>query len=508
MQSLAAPDRLRILNLEDQPSDAALIERELRHAGLDFDWLRADRRAAFVRALDEFAPEMILIDYTLPDFDGLSAVKLVRERSADLPVILVTGALRDEAALEIIKAGANDYVLKDRLVQLPFAVRRCLVQAADSRARRRAERALRTLSSANQALVHAGDEAMLLRETCRVVVEAGGYRMAWIGIAEHDETKSVRPAASAGHDDGYTARAQVRWDDSERGRGPTGTAIRTGQVQVNQDFAKDPLLAPWRADAIERGFASSIALPITDRTGAFGALTIYAAEADAFDSAEQDLLSEMAENLSFGVAALRDRLERDAGAKRLQHSMESTIEALASTVEARDPYTAGHQRRVAKLAAAIAREMGMPEDRVHAITLVGIVHDVGKIHFPAEILMKPGPLTPIEREMIETHAQLGYDILKGIDFPWPIAQVVLQHHERIDGSGYPNRLRGDAIMVEARILAVADVVESMTSQRPYRQPAPRAAAMQEIENGKGRLYDPDVAEACLEIYRSGRLVLE
>jgi putative nucleotidyltransferase with HDIG domain len=499
---------LRVLMLEDQPSDAALIERELRHAGIKFQLIRTDRREPFTRALEEFAADIVLVDYTLPDFDGISAVRLVRSRSADLPVILVTGALRDEAALEVIEAGANDYVLKERLVQLPFAVRRSLLQAGENRARRRAERALRTLSGGNQALVHADEEATLLEEMCRVVVEKGGYRMAWIGIAEHDETKTVRPAACAGHDDGYTARARVRWDESEQGHGPTGTAIRTGEVQVNQDFASNPSLAPWRADALERGFASSIALPITDRTGVFGALTIYAAEPEAFDGAEQELLSELATDLSYGVAALRDRLERDAGAKRLQRSMESTIEALASTVEARDPYTAGHQRRVAKLAASIAREMRLPEDRIHAIYLAGIVHDVGKIHFPAEILMKPGPLTPIERALIETHAQLGYDILKGIDFPWPIAQAVLQHHERLDGSGYPNRLRGDAIILDARILAVADVVEAMTSQRPHRQPAARAAAVQEIEKGRGRLYDPDVAGACLEIHRSGRLVLE
>lgn len=494
----AAKD-LRILILEDVPTDAALAERELRRAGLNFTALTVARREAFGRALDEFAPDIILADYKLPDFDGLSAVRSVREKSPDLPVILVTGALKDEAALEVIKAGANDYVLKERLVRLPFAVRRALVQAAESGARRRAERALRTLSAGNEALVHATDAARLLGDMCRVIVEQGGYRMAWIGIAEKDEAKTVRLAASAGQDARDIERARISWADTPWGRGPSGTAIRTGAVQVMQDLAANPAAAPWRKATLEHGWGSGIALPLRDRSGVFGALTIYAAEPDAFNPEEQSLLTELAEDLSFGVTALRDRLERDAGLQRLQRSMEATVEALASTVEQRDPYTAGHQRRVAKLAAAMAREMRLPEPQVRGLYLAGIIHDVGKIHIPAEILIKPGKLSTLEYQLIQSHPQAGHEIVKAVDFPWPIAQTIVQHHERLDGSGYPNAITGDGIILEAKILAVADVVEAMMSHRPYRPALGLDLALAEIRMGKGRLYDAAAVDACVRI---------
>jgi response regulator RpfG family c-di-GMP phosphodiesterase len=492
---------LRILILEDEPTDAALVEHELRRAGLEFTALTVGRRAPFIRALTEFVPDLVLVDYKLPDFDGLSAVKAVRQVSADLPVILVTGALKDEAALEVIKAGANDYVLKDVLIRLPFVVRRTMLQAAESRARRRAERALRTLSAGNEALVHATDAAELLSDMCCAVVQHGGYRMAWIGVAEHDAAKTVRLAASAGPDPGDLERAGVTWADTPLGRGQTGAAIRTGDVQVMQDIADNPAAAPWRKVALKYGFGSGIALPLRDRSGVFGALSIYAAEPDAFDAEEQRLLTDLAEDLSYGVTAFRDRLERDAGLKRLQRSMEATVEAVASTVELRDPYTAGHQRRVAKLAAAIARELQLPEEQVRGIYLAGIIHDVGKIHIPAEILTKPGTLSPMERRLIQTHPLAGHDIVKAVDFPWPIAQTILQHHERLDGSGYPNAVTGKNIIPEARILAVADVVEAMMSHRPYRPALGLELALAEIEKEKGRLYDPAAVEACLRLLR-------
>jgi putative nucleotidyltransferase with HDIG domain len=150
--------------------------------------------------------------------------------------------------------------------------------------------------------------------------------------------------------------------------------------------------------------------------------------------------------------------------------MEATIEAMAMTVEIRDVYTAGHQRRVTELAVAIAKELELSEAHISGIRMAGIIHDVGKIQIPAEILSKPGKLNEMEFGMIKMHPQAGYDILKAIEFPWPVAQIVLQHHERMDGSGYPTGLSGEDIMMEARILAVADVVEAMASHRPYQSP--------------------------------------
>ncbi|MEN6542237.1 PAS domain S-box protein [Parvibaculum sp.] len=374
------------------------------------------------------------------------------------------------------------------------------------KAQQRAEytsRALRTLSRANEALIRATTEQELVQRMCQVITEVGGYRLAWIGHAENDAGKSVRVVTWAGVNDGYLEQSHVSWADTERGRGPTGTAIRTGTTQINQNFANNPLLAPWREAALKRRLNSSISLPLkVAPDGAYGALTIYAPEPDAFDTEEVSLLEELANDLSYGLGAIRDRHEREELAAHMAEAMESTIAAVANTVEMRDLYTAGHQRRVTEIAEAIALKMGLPADRIRGLRLAGIVHDLGKVNVPAEILNKPAKLSKVEFEFIKTHPQTGYDILKHVKFPWPIAQIILQHHERMDGSGYPAGLKGDQILLEARIIAVADVVDSMMSHRPYRAALGLDAALDEIRHGRGKIYDPDVVDACLEVMRT------
>lgn len=187
--------------------------------------------------------------------------------------------------------------------------------------------------------------------------------------------------------------------------------------------------------------------------------------------------------------------------RRLEQAMMATVEAVSAMVELRDPYTSGHERRVGELAAAIGAELNLPEESVTGLRMTGYVHDIGKISVPAEILSKPGRLTDIEFEIIKTHARSGYDILKGVEFPWPLPQTILQHHERLDGSGYPQHLKGDEIILEARILAVADVVESMASHRPYRPALGIDKALEEIERNSGKFYNPLIAEACLRLFR-------
>jgi hypothetical protein len=195
--------------------------------------------------------------------------------------------------------------------------------------------------------------------------------------------------------------------------------------------------------------------------------------------------------------------------KKLQVTLEGTIHALASAVEMRDPYTAGHQRGVAQLACAIAQEMGLPEEQVEGIRMAGLIHDIGKINVPAEILSKPGRLNGLEFGLIKTHPLVGHDILNGsLEFPWPVAQIVLQHHERMDGSGYPVGLSGEEILLEARILAVADVVEAMASHRPYRPAHSINKALEEISQNRGVLYDPVVVDACLKLFGEKRFKFE
>ena len=380
--------------------------------------------------------------------------------------------------------------------------------------RKRAERALeqtmrslKTLSRGNEALVRATSQEGLFQEMCRIIVEAGGFRMAWIGLAENDAERTVRPIAHAGHETGYLALAKISWADHERGRGPAGTAIRSGKVQVCQDIANDVKMAPWQAEAAKRGYASVIALPLLQAQGVLGALSLFASEPNAFGPEMVALLAELAGDLSYGVTALRTRAERELALQRLERAMEETVQVVATTVEMRDAYTAGHQRRVAMISEAIAKEMGLSTDRVHGLRLASTLHDVGKINIPADILSKPGRLSRVEYELIKTHPQTGYDILKSVEFPWPVADMVLQHHERLDGSGYPNGLKDDAILLEARIMAVADVLEAMISHRPYRPAVGVDLAVAEIRKGSGKLYDPAVVEACLKVIASGHMDL-
>lgn len=191
---------------------------------------------------------------------------------------------------------------------------------------------------------------------------------------------------------------------------------------------------------------------------------------------------------------LQDSLEK------LRRSLEGIIQAMALTVEVRDPYTAGHQRRVTSLAVAMAKERGLSEERIDGLRYAGLLHDLGKIYVPAEILSKPGRLAEIEFSMIKRHCQVGYDILKNIEFPWPIAQIVLQHHERIDGSGYPAGLSSGEILLEAKILAVADVVEAMASHRPYRPALGVDKALEEISKNRGIHYDPEAVDICVRLF--------
>lgn len=193
--------------------------------------------------------------------------------------------------------------------------------------------------------------------------------------------------------------------------------------------------------------------------------------------------------------ALRENIEK------LRRLMENTVDSMASILETRDPYTAGHQQRVAHLALAIANEMQLSEDQIMGLNMAAVIHDIGKIYIPAEILTRPTHLTESEFTLIKIHPEVGYDILKKVEFPWPVAQIILQHHERLNGSGYPHGLKGDEIMIEARILAVADVVEAMSSHRPYRPARTLDETLEEITKNKGILYDADVVDACLKLFK-------
>lgn len=359
-------------------------------------------------------------------------------------------------------------------------------------------RAYQLLRSANKAIITATDESSLFREICDFIVEHG-YKMTWIGQLAQDDAKTIKPIASAGFEDHYLENTKVTWADDSFGHGPTGTSAREGRTIVNQNFLLNPDTLPWRESAIQHGYQSSIALPLkTNSDDVFAVLSIYAAEADAFDEDEASKLEELAHTLSFGHEAL---LERE---KRFDVMVKS-VAALAATVESRDPYTAGHQTRVAEIVLAIAQDMNLDPDACNGIKLAASIHDIGKMHVPIEILTKPTKLSKLEMDMIKVHPQVGYEILKEIPFPWPVAEMVHQHHERYDGSGYPQGLKGEQITFGARILAVADALEAISSHRPYRPALGIEVALKEIKTQRGILFDPSVVESCIRLFATGQL---
>ncbi|HEY5581208.1 MAG TPA: HD domain-containing phosphohydrolase [Rhodoferax sp.] len=481
-------------------------------------WIAPDSQAILQSLLRKDADEKRREQLVLSASDGtrvpvyLSVSKL---RNNVLPdaFCLVATDLTEQKRTEAIVAAAT---LARELLAAANQSRRALLSVIEDQQQTeltlaRTNRALRTLSAVNVLLVRAVSEGELLQPATRIIVEQGGYRMVRVILADDNPEMSLSAAAWAGAGEDFFAGERPTWDDTQEGQVPIARAIRSGTPQVCRDIVADPGYAVWRESALARGYASNIGLPLSDSRRTFGGLSIYSTEKDVFDDEEVRLLTELANDLAYGITTLRTRVEHDRIAheqlhhtEMLRQSLEDSIKAIANTVEMRDPYTAGHQRRVGQLAVAIARELGLPEETIRGIELAASIHDLGKISVPAEILSKPGKLTAIELMLLKTHAQAGFDILKAIKFPWPIASMVLQHHERLDGSGYPQGLKGEQILLESRIMAVADVVEAMASHRPYRAALGIDAALQEIEQGRGTAFDTAVVDACIRLFAEKR----
>ena len=499
-------ETLHLLILEDNPADAELAVRELEKERFVVEWSLVETEEDFRKALSK-NPDLILVDYVVPSFSGSDALKVHNEIVPEIPLIIISGKIGEEIAVECMKLGAVDYVLKDKLFRLGPVVKRALQEAEELRERKRAEEKIEklqslrnTISNINQLLVRTKSESELFQQTCNLLVKVKDIKFAWIGLTDRENFK-VKPVAQAGFEKGYLSSIKVTWDDSKYGQGPTGIALKTSQPFIMRNIEHDPKFKPWKNDALKRGYLSSIALPLIHEEETIGALNVYSGTKDAFADEEVRFLKEVAEDITIGIRSLRLELKLQQSYKKLQKTMEGTINVIAKIIEAKDPYTAGHQQKVSKLATSIAWEMKLSEDKIEGIRIASLVHDIGKISIPAEILSKPTKLNEIEYSLIKDHSQIGYDILKSIEFPWPVAQIILQHHERIDGSGYPQGLKGNDILLEARIMGVADVVEAMSSHRPYRPALGIDKALEEISQNKGILYDLKVVDICLKLFR-------
>jgi PAS domain S-box-containing protein/putative nucleotidyltransferase with HDIG domain len=358
---------------------------------------------------------------------------------------------------------------------------------------------LKAIKDINEALLWVKSEPELFKQICNLTIEIPYVRFVWIGLVQPDSLE-VKPVAWAGHEDGYLSGIKVTWDDSPSGLGPIGTAIKTGQPGITADIENDPEFRPWRQPALQRGYASVIVFPLIHAGITLGVLNVYAEKKNAFGSEETEFLYQVAGDIAVGVRSLRMEQELIQSLIKMEVLLLQTIGAIASMAELRDPYTAGHQRRVTRLALALARETGLAPDRTEGLRVASLIHDIGKMVVPAEILNKPGKISDQEMNLIRAHPQASYDILAEINFPWPVAQIALQHHERLNGSGYPQGLQGSDILQEAKILAVADVVEAMSSHRPYRPGLGIDKALEEISRHKGVLYDPAVVDICVKLF--------
>ena len=356
-----------------------------------------------------------------------------------------------------------------------------------------------TMAAANALVASAEDEQALLRDVCQMIVTTAGFRFAWYGrrsSAAADDDGRVVPVASCVEFADYLDGLVVSTGGGPYGRGPVGVAHRTGRTAVFTDLANDPDWSPWSEHAAARGFCSAAGLPVLVDGVVDGVLVVFSGEVGAFDDHAVAILEDVASALGNGVTRLRDRRE-------LRHAFVNSIDLVAAVVESRDPYTAGHQALVAELARAIGSEMGVDEHCLNGLSFAARIHDVGKIGVPIDLLCRPGKLADEEMAVVRRHATMGWEIAGHFDWPWPIAEIIHQHHEHFDGSGYPQGLAGPEILLEARIIAVADTYQAVASRRPYRAALGTDRAREIVEAGSGTMYDPDVVMAFLRVLSGG-----
>jgi PAS domain S-box-containing protein/putative nucleotidyltransferase with HDIG domain len=432
---------INVLLIEDNPGDARLIQELLAEGGgTRFALECVDRLSTGLARLVANDIGLVLLDLGLPDSQGFDTFARTYAQAPRVPIVVLSGLADEAMATKTVHEGAQDYVVKGHLDS--YALVRTIRHAIE---RKRAEEDLR-----GQALIFENIHDGI------IVTDLEGNIIRWNPAAERmfgyykdevfQKTLGILPT-----------------------RFITGT-LREGRWTGEMNFT--------HKDGTE-GICETSVIPLRDERGTLSAVFGVSHDITQHKQAEQEL---------------------QRSYDKLRETFIVTVNTLASTVEMRDPYTAGHQRRVTILACAIADEMKVTEDQFDGLRLAGLVHDIGKFNVPVEILNKPGRISETEFNIIKTHPQAGYNLLKEIEFPWPVAQIVLQHHERLDGSGYPQGLKNGGIMLEAKILAVADVVEAMASHRPYRPALGIEVALEEIKKNKGIYYDPDVVDVCSRLF--------
>ena len=451
-------DTVKILLVEDSEEDAMILSQVLRSGGIKPDICRAETAEELEKALNRENWDIVIADYFLPRFDGLFALRLVKKHSPELPVIMISGKTGEDFAVESMRAGAQDFVVKGRLSRLPAAIFREVEQ------RKNKSEEIRSIAAKLDTLMELLPDLFFYKDM------QGRYQLVnkafadFNGLAKQDiigktVAEFMLPDLAA---------------DSMRSDQLTLLEGKTTRHELTATVNEKKL------------FLDTIKVPLMNGSGQV--IGIIGISRDVTEKKQNE------------IALIEGQKALAARNILLQRAWEQTILVLSHTTEVKDPYTSGHQKRAAELAVAIANVMKLDKEQTVGLKMAAMIHDIGKINVPAEILSKPGALSAIEMELIKTHAQAGWEILKDIDLPWNVAEIVHQHHERLNGSGYPRGLRGNEILLEAKIIAVADSVEAMSSHRPYRPALGIKKALAEIRKGRGSLYETAVVNACVTAF--------
>lgn len=447
---------IRVLFVDDSNDDVMLLSKALKKGGYDPSYEQIDTADAMNDALDSQTWDVILCDYAMPNFSAFSALDLYKKKGLDLPFIIVSGTITDETAVAAMKAGAHDYIIKDNLARLCPAIDRELRDIKIRKERYDAEIRLKKSEEKYRTLFQDSRDAIYMSADHGTLVDFNQSTLELFGYSREEMYKIQTK-------DLFIKEAEyLKFQDEIKQNG----SVREFEAKLCK---KD-------------GTEMNCLISSTARHGNENNIIGY-----------QGIIRDISELMS-------SRQTLETTLKKLRKALGGTIQAMALTVETRDPYTAGHQRGVSNLARAIATEMRVSENKIQGIRFAGIIHDIGKICVPGEILSKPGDISENELGLIKEHSQVGHNILKTVDFPWPIAQIVRQHHEKINGTGYPDGLSGENILLEARVVAVADVVEAMASHRPYRPSLGIDMALKEIQKNRNVFYDPQAVDACLRLF--------
>ena len=522
-----------LLIVDDRPENLDLLISFLEK--YDFNIIVATSGEDAFKRLDYNKPDIIMLDIMMPGIDGFETCRRLKKHDEhkDIPVIFMSAMDDTVNKVKGLELGAVDYISKPFMQEEVLVrirnhlhiqdLRKKLENTNSTLEKRVAERTV-SLEKNNQSLkeeiierrqvekdlqrrvsiaslsadIGSGftstDSLQTVLNTCvEACVKYLGVTFSRIWTLDIKENILVLQA-SAGlytHLDGLHSRVPVS-------SFKIGKIAEERKPRLTNKVIDDPMVSDkdW---ARREGMVSFAGYPLLVDRQLLGVLVMF--DRKQFTEKTFEILKSVADGIALGIRRKIGEQELKQSIKQLKITVDGIVDALALTVEHRDPYTAGHQQRVSKLACAIADEIGFSKDRIDGVRVAGIVHDIGKIRIPTEILTRPGKLTDTEFTIVRTHAQVSYDILKGIEFPWPIADIVHQHHESMDGSGYPLGISNGDILLEARILCVADTVEAMASHRPYRPALGMDRALEAISKDKAVRFDADVVDACIKLIK-------